>query len=161
MTPFGWLGCKTSIHTNKLYIHLWNVFVRFITSWILQIWYIEVLISRSISESPLDFEITSVDCTLILRHKTRWAATWENVTSIMKTRLFKYIENFTSKNWKFSDKKQKKQNKKTLRFFIFLRGDSNEYPQSMFLSRNKNNNVYPCKPQFYYIKVWFKGVKNI
>ena len=22
----------------------------------------------------------------------------------MKTRLFKYIENFTSKNWKFSDK---------------------------------------------------------
>ena len=28
------------------------------------------------------------------------------------------------------------------------RGDSNEYSQSMFLSRNKNNNVYPCKPQF-------------
>ena len=27
----------------------------------------------------------------------------------------------------------------------------------MFLSRNKNNNVYPCKPQFYYIKVGFKG----
>ena len=23
---------------------------------------------------------------------------------IMKTRLFKYIENFTTKNWKFSDK---------------------------------------------------------
>ena len=33
------------------------------------------------------------------------------------------------------------------------RGGSNEYPQSMFLSRNKKNNVYPCKPQFYYIKV--------
>ena len=29
------------------------------------------------------------------------------------------------------------------------RGGSNEYPQSMFLSRNKKNNVYPCKPQFY------------
>ena len=28
------------------------------------------------------------------------------------------------------------------------RGSSNEYPQSMFLSRNKKNNVYPCKPQF-------------
>ena len=27
----------------------------------------------------------------------------------------------------------------------------------MFLSRNKKNNVYPCKPQFYYIKVGFKG----
>ena len=39
------------------------------------------------------------------------------------------------------------------------RGGSNEYPQSMFLSRNKKNNVYPCKPQFYYIKVEFKGVK--
>ena len=33
------------------------------------------------------------------------------------------------------------------------------YPQSMFLSRNKKNNVYPCKPQFYHIKVGFKGVK--
>ena len=31
------------------------------------------------------------------------------------------------------------------------RGGSNEYPQSMFLSRNKKNNVYPGKPQFYYI----------
>ena len=42
------------------------------------------------------------------------------------------------------------------------RGGSNEYPQSMFLSRNKENNVYPCKPQFYYIKVRrFKGVKII
>ena len=36
-------------------------------------------------------------------------------------------------------------------------GSSNEYPQSMFLSRNKKNNVYSCKPQFYYIKVGFKG----
>ena len=41
------------------------------------------------------------------------------------------------------------------------RDDSKEYPQSMFLSRNKKNNVYPCKPQFYYIKVGFKGVKNM
>ena len=32
-------------------------------------------------------------------------------------------------------------------------GGSNDYPQSMFLSRNKKNNVYPCKPQFYYIKL--------
>ena len=39
------------------------------------------------------------------------------------------------------------------------RGGSNEYPQSMFLSRNKKNNVYPCKPQFYFIKVGFKGSK--
>ena len=39
------------------------------------------------------------------------------------------------------------------------RGGSNEYPQPMFLSRNKKNNIYPCKLQFYYIKVGFKGFK--
>ena len=67
---------------------------------------------------------------------------------ISKTRLYKYIENFQIK---------------TLIFFIFLpktdcgysldpqRGGSNEYPQSTFLSRNKKDNVYPFKPQFYYI----------
>ena len=36
---------------------------------------------------------------------------------------------------------------------------SNEYPQAMFLSKNKKNNVYPCKTQFYYIKMGFKGVR--
>ena len=41
------------------------------------------------------------------------------------------------------------------------RGGSNEYPQSIFSSKNKENNIYPCKPQFYYIKVGFKGVKII
>ena len=41
------------------------------------------------------------------------------------------------------------------------RGDSNEYPQSMFLSGKKKNNVYPCKPQFHCIKVGFKGLRII
>ena len=64
---------------------------------------------------------------------------------------------------------------KILIFFIFLlkkvdcgyslepprRGGSNEYPQSMFLSRNKKNNLFSCKPHFYYIKVGFKGVNII
>ena len=85
----------------------------------------------------------------------------------MKTCLFKYIENFTFKNIKFSDKKSDN-------FHISAqnidcgysleppqRGGSNEYPQSMFLSRNKKNNSYPCKPQFYFIKVRFKGVNII
>ena len=75
---------------------------------------------------------------------------------ITKTRLFKYTENCTTKNGNFSDKK--------IWYFLYFcskRGGSNEYPQSMFLSRNKENNVYPCKPQFYYIKVGFKGVKII
>ena len=41
------------------------------------------------------------------------------------------------------------------------RGGSNECPQSIFWSRNKKNNVQciPCKPQFYCLKVGFKGVK--
>ena len=44
------------------------------------------------------------------------AAKCQNFTikSITKTRLFNYIENFSSKNLKFSNKK------KTLIFFIFL-----------------------------------------
>ena len=29
------------------------------------------------------------------------------------------------------------------------------------LSRNKKKNVYPCKPQFYYIEVGFKWVNII
>ena len=64
------------------------------------------------------------------------------------------MENLTSKNWIFSDKK-------TDIFHIVAqnidygyslepprRGGSNEYTQSMFLSKNKKNNVYPCKPSF-------------
>ena len=83
------------------------------------------------------------------------------------TSLFKYIENFTTNNWKFSDKDSDI-------FHISAqnidcgyslepprRGGSNEYPQNMFLSRNKKNNVYPCKPQFHYMKVGFKGIKII
>ena len=38
------------------------------------------------------------------------------------------------------------------------RGGSNEYPQSMFWSKNKKEMYSPCKPQFYYIKVGCKGV---
>ena len=90
----------------------------------------------------------------------------------MKTSLFKYTENFTTptktkKKWKFSDKNSDI-------FHISAHnidcvysleppwwGISNEYPQSMFLSRNKKDNVYPCKPQFYYIKMGFKGVNII
>ena len=84
-----------------------------------------------------------------------------------ENRLFKYIENFTAKNWKFSDKNSDI-------FHISAQnidcgyplepprwGSSNEYPQSMFYSRNMKINVYPCMPQFHFIKVGFKGVKII
>ena len=81
----------------------------------------------------------------------------------MKTRLFKYIENSTSKNWKISDK-----NSDTFHISAqnidcgYLlepprRGGSNKYPQSTFLSRNKKNNVYSCKRQFYGIKAGLRG----
>ena len=85
----------------------------------------------------------------------------------MKTCLFKYVEIFTSKNWKFSDKKSDifQISAQNIDCGYSLEpprwGSSNEYPQSMFLSRNKKNKVYPCKPQFYYIKVGFEGVKII
>ena len=57
--------------------------------------------------------------------------------------------------WKFYHQK-KNQIKKNWYFYISAqnidcRGGSNEYPQYMFFSRNKKNNVY-CKPQFYYTK---------
>ena len=42
------------------------------------------------------------------------------------------------------------------------RGGSDEYPQSMFLSRNKKNNVYPVNHIFFFrLKVGFKGVDII
>ena len=37
---------------------------------------------------------------------------------------------------------------------------SNEYHNLIFQQKRKNN-VYPCKPQFYYIKVGLQGVKII
>ena len=61
---------------------------------------------------------------------------------------------------------------------IDCRGGSNEYPQSMFWNKNKNNRYTPLKPQFFsflkwgsrgytlhgqvclMINVWFKGVFN-
>ena len=77
--------------------------------------------------------------------------------------------------WKFYYQKMKKfQIKNSNIFYISAqnidcgyslepprRSGSNEYPQLMFLNRYKKNNVYPCKPQFYYIKVGYKGVKII
>ena len=91
--------------------------------------------------------------------------TWRKL-HITKTRLFKYInkisppkyENFQMKN---SDIFLISAQNIDCRYSLEPPrwGGSNEYPHSMFLSRNKKNNVYPCKPQFYYIKVGFMGSK--
>ena len=48
----------------QLPISLLNVVNQIFFSSILQTWYVELRISRSISESPLEFEITRVDCTI-------------------------------------------------------------------------------------------------
>ena len=62
----------------------------------------------------------------------------------MKTLLFKYIENLTTKKGKILDKNSDS-------FHIsaqnidFWWGGSNEYPQSMFF---KQTNVYPVNPSF-------------
>ena len=95
-----------------------------------------------------------------MRKTNRTVVLISRISDITKTRLFKYLN--------FSDKKK---------LYIFhisaqsidcaysleppRRGGSNEYPQYMFLSKTKKNTVYPCKPQFYYIKVGFMGVKII
>ena len=76
--------------------------------------------------------------------------------------------------WKFYHKKRKFSVKNSDIFVISAQnidcgylleppqwGGSNRYPQSMFLSRNKKNNVNPSEPQFYYIKVGIKGVNII
>ena len=87
---------------------------------------------------------------------------------ISKTCLFKYIETFTFKKLKISDKKKSDifpNSAQNIDCGHSLepprRGGSNEYPQSVFLSRYKKNNVYPCKPTFYYIKLGLKGVNII
>ena len=75
---------------------------------------------------------------------------------ITKTRLYKYIENFTTKEEKFSEKKK---------FYIFhipaqnidcgylleppRRGGSNGYPQSMFFFSKIRKVIYtPVNPSF-------------
>ena len=91
---------------------------------------------------------------------------------LFRTCGFKHYENTPIQiYWKFHHQKLKVFRKKKSDIFHISaqnincgyslepprRGGSNEYPQSMYLSRNKKNNVYPCKPQFYYIKVGLRG----
>ena len=77
-----------------------NIFVanRIIFSSILQIWYVEVRISRSISESPLEFEITRVDCTL----------------NQFFSPVIAPLSSDTSHSWKHKLRKKKKKKKKKI-----------------------------------------------
>ena len=93
----------------------------------------------------------------LLGDNYRWKGIAVNIT---KTHLFKYIENFTTKNENF-------QMKNSGVFHISNQKIDCGYvlePRThnlCLLSRNKKFNVYPCKPKFYCIKVGFKGVKSI
>ena len=71
----------------------------FIFSSILHSWYVEVWISRSISESPLDFEITRVDCIISKRSERQvclgrpigCVRKWDKVISLTR-RLDLYLQ---------------------------------------------------------------------
>ena len=70
----------------QLHIYLLNVVNRISFSPILQVWYVEVRISRSISESLLEFERTIVDCTSKVHSLRRLQKL--NTFSTFRTRLF-------------------------------------------------------------------------
>ena len=90
-----------------------------------------------------------------------------NYHHITKTSLIKYTENFTTKNENFQIKKSDILHISAQNIDCEYslepprRGGFNEYTPSLFSSRNKKNNVYPYKHQFYYIKMGFKGVTII
>ena len=96
-------------------------------------------------------EMSQSRSTALPRHSEK--KTWH----ITKARLFKYIENFTSK-------RLKNVLIKTPRYFSYVCSKDRLWVLTSthnlcFFRRNKTNNVYPCIPQFYYIKVGFKGSK--
>ena len=146
-----------------------NLFVK--TYWELQMyWHFYAPAIRRIMERAYGGTTVCLSICLCLHLALAiWVSLWYPcpLDTITKTCLFKYTENFTTKKWKFSDKNSdifhiSAQNKNCgYSLEPPWRGSANEYPQSMFLSRNKKNKVYPCKPQLYYIKVGFKGVKII
>ena len=89
------------------------------------------------------------------------------VCLVMKSRLFNYIENFTSKTENF-------QIKNSDIFHISAQnidcgyslepprqGGSNAYPQSMVLSRSKKIIYNPVNPSFTICKWGLRGVKSI
>ena len=86
---------------------------------------------------------------------------------IIETRLFKYIENFTAKDWKSSNKNSDifHMSAQNIDCGYSLEpprwGGSNEYQTLRFWAIIRKIMYTPCKRQFYCIKVWFKGVNII
>ena len=104
---------------------------------------------------------------VIPEDKFYWCGSLALVCALRKHAYSNILKISLPKNWKFSDKNSdifhiSAQNL-VLRYSLEppRRGSSHEYTQSMLLSRNKKGNVYPCKPQFYYIyKSGAKGGQN-
>ena len=120
----------------------------------------------NVSDTAKRMKTVTVQSLNILKKEPTFSPRHESLTSLQKHTYSNILKCLLPKNENFSDK-----NSDIFFFHISAqnidygyslesprRGGSNEYPQSMFLSRNKKTNVYPCKPQFYYIEVGFKGV---
>ena len=73
----------------KLHIHMWNVVVPSYFFFFLQIWYFEIRISRSSSESSSDFEITKVGCS-IQDVQEELQSISSDYSQITKTRLYNF-----------------------------------------------------------------------
>ena len=90
---------------------------------------------------------------------------WLSLSHFENTHIQIYTENFTTKNWKFSDKKSDIFHISAQNIYCGYslepprRGGSNEYPQFMVLSRNKKNNVYPVNPSFTTNNLGLRGSK--
>ena len=44
------------------------------------------------------------------------------------------------------------------RLLVHVRGGSNEYPKSLFWSKNKTNRYTPANPSFFYVKAGYRWV---
>ena len=106
-------------------------------------------------------------CKIVGKTDFRYISLYVFAFALRKQAYSNILNILTTKKWKSSDKNSdiSHTSGQNIDYGYSLepprRGGSNEYPQSMFLGRNKKNNVYPCKPQFYNITVGFKGVNII
>ena len=102
--------------------------------------------------------VTVLNILVSLRTKSATIVHYENMPIHIEWKFY-----HQKRKWKFSDQK--------FWFFFHISAQNiecgylleppNEYPEYMILSKNKKNNVYLFKPQFYYIKVRLNGVKII
>ena len=99
-------------------------------------------------------------CIIFYSLKKNMAQVSAVISNITKTRVFKYIENFTTKNWKFSDKKKKDIfsyfcSKDRLWYSLEppRRGGSNEFPQSIFWAEIRKIMYIPVNPSLRGCKV--------